>query len=232
VSHNPIFAIADRATALRDTGVDVISLAAGEADTPTPAHIVEAAIRAAPDPVNHHYGPASGLPSLRDEIAQRLTSSTALRWSAPDVLVTSGAKHALALGFEAIVAGPEDTVLVASPGWPGHRAGVQAAGAKSKAVTTTADRGFRVTAEDLEAAWVTGTRAVVIANPGNPTGAALTAEHWQAIADWAADRDVWVVSDDVYSELVYDRAHVHALRAAPSCANAASSSTASPRRTP
>jgi len=70
MSHNPIFAIADRANELRATGVDVITLVAGEADAPTSAHIVDAAIRAAADPANHHYGSASGLGSLRDAIAR------------------------------------------------------------------------------------------------------------------------------------------------------------------
>jgi aspartate aminotransferase len=215
VSHNPIFAIADRAEELRATGVDVITLAAGEADVPTSAHIVDAAVRAAADPDYHRYGPASGLPRLRDAIAQRLTSLTALPWSPEDVLVTLGAKHALALTFSAILSGSQDTVLVPSPGWPGHRAAVQAARGRAQPVVATADRDYVITAADLEAAWVPGTRAVVLANPANPTGAAMGAEHWTAIAEWAVRRDVWVVSDDVYSELVYDREHVHALRAAP-----------------
>ena len=215
MSHNPIFAIADRAKELRAAGIDVITLAAGEADVPTSAHIVDAAIRAAGDPDNHHYGSASGLSSLRDTVAERLARSTTLPWSADDVLVTLGAKHALALAFGAILNGPQDTVLIPSPGWPGHRAAVQAAGGRTQPVVALADRDYLITAEDLEAAWVEGTRAVVLANPANPTGAALTGEHWTAIAEWAARRDVWIVSDDVYSELVFDREHAHALRAAP-----------------
>jgi aspartate/methionine/tyrosine aminotransferase len=215
MSHNPIFAIADRARELRETGVDVITLAAGEADAPTSAHIVDAAMRAAADPANHHYGSATGLGSLRDAIARRLIASTALPWSADDVLVTLGAKHALALAFNAILSGPHDTVLIPSPGWPGHRAAAHATGGRPQQVLTTPDRGYVITAADLEAAWVPGTRAVVLANPANPTGTAVTGEHWTAIADWAARRDVWVISDDVYGELVYDREHVPAMRAAP-----------------
>jgi hypothetical protein len=215
MSHNPIIAIADRAKQLRETGVDVITLAAGEPDAPTCAHIVDAAIRAAADPANHHYGSATGLRSLRDAIARRLVASSTLPWSADDVLVTLGAKHALALAFNAILSRPQDTVLVPSPGWPGHRAAVQAARGRAQQVDTTPNRGYVVTAADLEAAWVPGTRAVVLANPANPTGAALSDEHWTAIADWAARRDVWVISDDVYSELVYDRQQVPVLRAAP-----------------
>ena len=131
------------------------------------------------------------------------------------MLVTLGAKHALALAFGAILSGPRDTVLVPSPGWPGHRAAVQAAGGRTQPVVTTAEQGYLITAADLDAAWVDGTRALVLANPANPTGAALDADHWTAIAQWAARRDVWIISDDVYSELVFDREHVHALRAVP-----------------
>jgi aspartate/methionine/tyrosine aminotransferase len=108
---------------------------------------------------------------------------------------------------------------------------VQSAGGRAQPVVATADRDYVTTAADLEAAWVPGTCAVVLANPANPTGAALAAEHWTAIAEWAARRDVWIVSDDVYSELVYDRAHVHVLRAAPELRERSSWSTASPRRT-
>jgi aspartate aminotransferase len=215
MSHNPIFAVADRAKELRATGADVITLAAGEADVPTAAHIVNAAAQAAADPEHHHYGSASGLPALRDAIAQRLAFSTDLPWSAEDVLVTLGAKHALALAFGAILSGPRDTVLVPSPAWPGHRASVHAAGGRAQPVFATAEQDYVITAADLDAAWVEGTRAVVLANPANPTGAALRAEHWTAIAEWAARRDVWIVSDDVYSELVYDQEHLHVLRATP-----------------
>lgn len=215
MSHNPILAIAERANELRAKGVDVISLAAGEPDTPTAEHIVQAAVRSAGDPRHHRYGSAAGLTELRDVVAGRLAIDTGLAWSAEDVLITLGAKHALFLAFDAILTAHQDTVLVPSPGWPGHHAAVQAAGGRTRDVLTHAADGYRVSAEALEAAWTPHTRAVVIANPANPTGAAYDAEHWTAIAAWAAHRDVWVITDDVYGAFVYTQEHVHALHAAP-----------------
>jgi len=211
VSDNPIFAISDRAAELRAAGVDVVSLAADEPDTPTPAHICDAAARAVKDPAMHRYGPAAGLPALRHAVAENLSSTTGLPWAAGDVLVTMGAKHALFLALHAIIHSPQDTVLVVTPGWPGHRAAVLAAGAQPRPTT---DAGFVATAETLEDAWVPGTRAVALANPANPTGATYHPAQWADIADWAARRD-WVITDDVYQAFVYDHAHVHALHAAP-----------------
>lgn len=215
MNQDPIFAIRDRANELRAVGVDVISLAAGEPDTPTAEHILAAAAQALKDPAQHRYGPAPGVPVLRESVAQRLTAGTGQAWSPADVLITLGAKHALYLAFQALLHGPEETVLVTSPDWPGHRAAVEAAGGRTRQIATDANTGYLVTAEALEAAWVPGTRAVVLANPANPTGVACDAQCWADIAAWAAARDVWVISDDVYQAFVYDREHVHALRAAP-----------------
>ncbi|MGW1024401.1 aminotransferase class I/II-fold pyridoxal phosphate-dependent enzyme [Streptomyces sp. NPDC002577] len=122
MNHDPIFAIRDRADELRAAGKDVIGLAAGEPDTPTPDHIVESAIRAVRNPAHHRYGPAAGTAALRETAAERLTTGTAQAWTPDDILVTLGAKHALFLAFNAILRGPEETVLLAAPGWPGHRA--------------------------------------------------------------------------------------------------------------
>ncbi|MFC4063514.1 pyridoxal phosphate-dependent aminotransferase [Actinoplanes subglobosus] len=214
MSDNPIFAISDRAAALRAASVDVVSLAAGEPDTPTPEHICDAAARAVKDPAMHRYGPAAGLPALRHTVAERLTATIGLPWAADDLLVSLGAKHALFLAMHAIVASPRSTVLVVTPGWPGHQAAVLAAGGQPRPVDTDAT-GFLATAETLERAWVPGTRAVVLANPANPTGATYDQEQWSEIAAWAARRDVWVITDDVYQAFVYDSDHVHALHAAP-----------------
>jgi aspartate aminotransferase len=126
-----------------------------------------------------------------------------------------GAKHALFLALDAILDAPEDTVLVPSPGWPGHGAAVQAAGGRTREIATDPEGGYRVSVDALDAAWTPDTRALVIANPANPTGAAYDSEHWIAIGAWAVQHDVWLITDDVYGAFVYDREHVHALRVVP-----------------
>ena len=200
VSDNAILAVSARAAQLRAEGVDVVSLAAGEPDTPTPRAITEAAAAAALHG-DHHYGPAAGIPALRAAAARRLPA-VAPAFTADDIQVTLGTKHALFLGLQAVLE-PGDDVLLASPGWPGHTGAVLAAGGRKVTVPVTAQTGFLATAADLEAARTPRTRAVVLASPANPSGAVYTAEQLTDIAEWALAHDVWVVSDDVYDQFVY-----------------------------
>lgn len=211
---DPIFSIVGRANALRAAGIDVVSLAAGEPGAPTAPHIVAAAERALHDIGNHRYGTASGMPALRALIAQRLQESCCCPWDPDEVLVTMGAKQALYLALCAII-DPGDRVIVATPAWPGHRGAVAAAGGIVSHAATTSETGFLVTPEILDAAWHPGTKAVVLASPANPTGGVYSAGEWAQIAGWARARDVWVISDDVYAELVYDGMHTPLLSAAP-----------------
>jgi aspartate/methionine/tyrosine aminotransferase len=202
VSDNAILAVSARAAQLRAEGVDVVSLAAGEPDTPTPRAITEAAAAAALHG-DHHYGPAAGIPALRAAAAQRLPLVSPA-FTADDVQVTLGTKHALALGLQAVLE-PGDDVLLASPGWPGHTGAVLAAGGRKVAVPVTAETGFLATAADLEAARTPRTRAVVLASPANPSGAVYTTQQLTDIAEWAlAHEAVSVISDDVYDQFVYD----------------------------
>jgi aspartate/methionine/tyrosine aminotransferase len=196
-SDNPIFRIADRAAALRASGVDVITLAAGEPEAPTAAHIVEAAVTAARDPRTHHYGPAAGLADFRERVAGQHPGHV----TADHVQVTVGTKHALHLALGAM-AGPGDQVLVLRPSWPGHVGAVESVGAS--VVQVPVNRDGLASVDELEAAWTPRTRAIVIANPSNPSGVL----HWGGlladIAAWCVDRDVWLVSDEVYGGLVFE----------------------------
>lgn len=196
-SDNPIFRIADRAAALRASGVDVITLAAGEPTAPTAAHIVEAAVNAARNPRTHHYGPAAGLADLRDRVAAQHPDHV----TADHVQVTVGTKHALHLALGAL-AGPGDEVLVMRPSWPGHVGAVESVGAS--VVQVLVDRDGLANIDALEAARTSRTRAVVIANPSNPSGVLHPAGLLADIAAWGVDNDVWLVSDEVYGGLVFD----------------------------
>ncbi|MGW0865107.1 aminotransferase class I/II-fold pyridoxal phosphate-dependent enzyme [Streptomyces sp. NPDC002611] len=213
MTDNPIFAVAARAEALRARGADVITLAAGEPQAATSAVVVEAAVAAVRDPVAHHYGPAQGDAALRALVAASLTDDTEAAWTADDVQIALGAKHALFLALQALV-GAGDEVLVAAPGWPGHTEVVTAAG--GIAVPVTADSEFRLSAEALDRCRTPRTRAVILSSPGNPTGAVHPEPRLRQIADWAQRHGVWVISDDIYRAFDHTGTYRPILRVAPS----------------
>lgn len=212
MTDNPIFAVAAKAEALRAQGADVITLAAGEPQAATSAVVVEAAVDAVRDPATHHYGTAQGDPALRALVATVVSGDTGLAWSAGDVQIALGAKHALFLTVQALT-GAGDEVLVAAPGWPGHAEVVTAAG--GVAVPVAADEEFRVSAEALDRCRTPRTRAVIISSPGNPTGAVYPESRLREIADWAQQHGIWVISDDIYRAFDYTGTYRSILRVAP-----------------
>lgn len=212
MSDNPIFAIAESAARLRADGVDVVTLAAGEPRVATARLVVDAAMAAAQDPDAHHYGPAQGEPVLRRAIADRLSAETEVQWGEDQIQVTLGAKHALHLAVQ-VIGRPGDEVLVARPGWPGHAAAVDAAGRVSVPVSLDSD--FRFTVAGLDAVRTSRTRALIIASPGNPTGAVHEQALLQSIAEWSASHDIWVISDDVYAAFDYTGRHRSILAVVP-----------------
>jgi aspartate aminotransferase len=197
-------AVDAKAKALKAAGEPVIGFAAGEPDFPTPAHIVEAAQRAAADPAMHRYTPAAGLAPLREAIAERARAD-GLDVSADMVVVANGGKHALYNVFMSLI-GPGDEVLVPAPYWVSYPEQIRLAGGTFVPVATDAASGFRASLEQLEAARTPRTKALVFVSPSNPTGAVYAPEDVAAIGRWAAEHGIWVISDDIYRELVYGEA--------------------------
>ena len=194
-------AVDAKAKALRAAGEPVIGFAAGEPDFPTPAHIVEAAQRAAADPAMHRYTPAAGLAPLREAIAERARRD-GLDVTADMVVIANGGKHALYNVFMAIV-DKGDEVLVPSPYWVSYPEQIGLAGGTTVAVPADASTGFRVSVEQLEAARTPRTKALVFVSPSNPTGAVYPPDEVAAIGRWAAEHGIWVITDEIYRELVY-----------------------------
>ena len=211
LSPSPTMAVDARAKALRAAGEPVIAFAAGEPDFATPAHVVEAARRAAADPAMHRYTPAAGLPDLREAIADRARRD-GLDVAASQVVVTNGGKHALYNTFMALV-DPGDEVLVPAPYWVSYPEQIRLAGGVPIAVPTRPEDGYRVTVEQLEAARTARTRVLVHVSPSNPTGAVLDPATIAGIGRWAHEHGIWVVSDDIYRELVYGDATFSSLPA-------------------
>lgn len=192
-----------KAKALQAEGKAVISFAAGEPDFPTPAHIVEAAIAAAKDPKNHRYTPAVGLPELREAIAKKTLADSGTEITAAQVVVTNGGKQAVYQAF-AVLLDPGDEVILPSPYWTTYPEAIALAGGQTVEVFAGSDQGYMVTIEQLEAARTPKTKALLLGSPSNPTGAVYSKEQVKAIGEWALANEIWVVSDEIYQNVIYD----------------------------
>ena len=195
-------AIDAKAKALKAAGENVIGFGAGEPDFPTPEHIVAAAKRAAADPKLHHYTPAGGLPELRAAIAAKTMRDSGYEVGPEQVVVSNGGKQALFNAFMAIVEDGDEVILPA-PYWVSYPEMIRLAGATPVEVGTTKDSGFRVSLEQLENARSKRTKALVFTSPSNPTGSVYPPEEVEAIGRWCLERDIWVITDEIYEHLVY-----------------------------
>lgn len=191
-----------KAKALQGEGRPVISYAAGEPDFPTPAHIVEAALKAVADPKNHRYTPAAGLPELREAVAAKTLRDSGLEVGAGEVVVTNGGKQAVYQAFQVLL-DDGDEVLVPTPYWTTYPEAIKLAGGRQVDVFAGSDQGYLVTVEQLEAARTERTRALLFVSPSNPTGAVYPPEQVRAIGEWALEHGIWVISDEIYQNLTY-----------------------------
>ena len=192
-----------KAKALQAEGRPVISYAAGEPDFPTPAHIVEAASRAVLDPKNHRYTPAVGLPELREAIAQKTLRDSGTEVTASQVVVTNGGKQAVYQAF-AVLLDAGDEVLLPSPYWTTYPEAIALAGGKTVQVFAGSDQDYKVTVEQLDKAKTSRTKVLLMCSPSNPTGAVYSKEEIAAIGNWAYQNDLWIITDEIYQNLVYD----------------------------
>ncbi|MDH3730906.1 MAG: pyridoxal phosphate-dependent aminotransferase [Acidimicrobiia bacterium] len=194
-------AITERAKELAASGLDVISFGAGEPDFPTPDHIVSAAIEAVRNPINHKYSPAAGLPQLREAVAGTATAS-ALAVNAKQVLITNGAKTAVYIAFQTLL-DPGDEVLVPAPYWVSYPEIIKLADGTPVPVFAGVGQGYKVSVDQLEAAVTDKTKALLFVSPSNPTGAVYSGDEVKAIGEWAAQRGLWVVTDEIYEHFTY-----------------------------
>ena len=192
-----------KAKGLQAAGRPVISYAAGEPDFATPQHIVEAASRAVLDPKNHRYTPAIGLPELREAIAQKTKADSGTEITAAQVVVTNGGKQAVYQAFATLL-DPGDEVLMPTPFWTTYPEAIRLAGGVPVEVFAGADQGYRVTVDQLEAARTSKSKVLLFVSPSNPTGAVYSREETEAIGRWASENGMWVVTDEIYQNLVYD----------------------------
>ena len=192
-----------KAKSLIAAGRPVISYAAGEPDFATPAHIVEAAVKAVRDPKNHRYTPAAGLPVLREAIAAKTLRDSGTEVEASQVVVTNGGKQAVYQAF-AVLVDAGDEVLVPSPYWTTYPEAIKLAGGVMVEVFAGAEQDYKVTVDQLAAAKTDRTKVLLMVSPSNPTGSVYTDDELRAIGEWAEAEGLWVITDEIYQNLTYD----------------------------
>jgi aspartate aminotransferase len=210
IAESATLAVDSKAKALKAAGRPVIGFAAGEPDFPTPDYIVEAAVTACRVPRFHKYTPAGGLPELRSAIAEKTGRDSGLRVDATQVLVTNGGKQAVYEAF-AVLLDEGDEVLLPAPYWTTYPEAIRLAGGVPVEVPTDETTGYLVSVEQLEAARTDRTKVLLLCSPSNPTGGVYTRDQVEAIGRWAAEHDLWVVTDEIYEHLVYGDATFHSL---------------------
>ncbi|HSK08384.1 MAG TPA: pyridoxal phosphate-dependent aminotransferase [Vicinamibacterales bacterium] len=180
----------------------VISLAAGEPSFRTPGHIIDAAMEAAR--AGHtRYTPSVGIPPLREAVAARCAERWAMAVGAEDVMIGAGAGNAI-MATLLVIVDEGDEVLVPDPAWPNYIAQVQTARGVPVSYPLRPQDGYLPDVRALDGLVTARTKAIITNNPSNPCGTVWPRETVAAVAGWARDRDLWVIADEVYEELVFD----------------------------
>ena len=203
VKPSATLAVTAEVARLRAAGTTVIDFGAGEPDFDTPQRIKDAAMRALAGGATK-YTPVAGTKQIRDAISQKLRRVNGLEYPAEETIATTGGKQALFNGFQALF-DDGDEVILPAPFWVSYADMLVLAGAKPVIVQTSAQSGFRMSAEQLRGAIGPRTRGLVLNSPSNPTGAAYGRDELTAIGEvLVASPDVFAIVDDVYEILYFD----------------------------
>lgn len=201
LKESPTIAVSARAKAMRAAGLAVIDLGAGEPDHPTPGYVMDGA-RLALTAGATRYTAVEGIASLRARVAERAAAAHGKPIDASQVVISGGTKQAL---FNACFClfGQGDDVLVPTPAWPSYYEIISLARANPVVVRGAPGASFKVTAEQLRNVGSSRTRGVIVNSPCNPTGAVYTRDELRAIADLAAEKGWWIISDEIYRAISY-----------------------------
>jgi len=202
IAESATLAVDAKAKALKAAGEPVIGFGAGEPDFPTPANIVEAAVEACRDPKNHRYSPAGGLPELKAAVAAKTQRDSGYTVAPGQVVITNGGKQALYETCEALL-NPGDEVLLPAPYWTTYPEPIALCGATSVVIPADIRSEFKVSLDQLDAACTPRTKALIFVSPSNPSGAVYSPAEVEAIGRWAADKGIWVITDEIYEHLTY-----------------------------
>src|SRR5688572_20017562 len=191
---------------LRAKGIDVIDLSLGEPDFDTPQHIKEAAIKAIHDNWSH-YTPVPGFLDLREAICGKFKRDNALDYKPENIVASTGAKQSLANAVLALV-DEGDEVIIPAPFWVTYSELVKIARGKVNVIKTTTDQGFKINAEQLEAAITPKTKLFLFSSPCNPSGAVYSREELKALAEVFKNHPgIFILSDEIYEYINYEGHH-------------------------
>ncbi len=206
INPSSTLAIDAKFKAMKAEGIDVVGFGAGEPDFDTPEYIKQAAIKAIMEGKTK-YTPASGIVELKKAICEKFKNENGLTFAPEQIVVSNGAKHSLINAFQAIL-NPGDEVIIPAPFWVSYPEMVRLADGCPKYIYTKEENGFKFTADELKNAITDKTRALVLNSPSNPTGMVYTESELKEIADVCAEKNIYVISDEIYEHLIYEGKHV------------------------
>ena len=195
-------AVDSLAKQMKADGLDVVGFGTGEPDFNTPDNINMAGIKAICDGKTK-YTPAAGIIPLRKAIAQRLKDDCGLDYDYTQIVVASGAKHSVYIALAAIT-NPGDEIIIPAPFWVSYYEMVRMTGGTPVIVEAGEEQGFKITAQQLEAAITDKTKCLMLNNPSNPTGMIYSADELRALADVCVKHDLYILADEIYYQLIYD----------------------------
>ncbi len=204
ITESATLRISNLASELKSQGKDIISFSLGEPDFTTPLHIIEAA-KASLERGETHYTPSPGIPELRRAIAEKLKKDNKIETKPGNIIVTPGAKQAI---FEVMLSVLQegDDAIIFDPAWVSYDPCVKLAGARTIWAPTQRDKDF--TPVGVEEFITKKTKLIVINSPCNPTGGVYGRETLKEIADIAIDKNIFVLSDEIYEKIIYDKEHI------------------------
>lgn len=202
ISPSPTLAVDAKAKKLKSEGKDVCGFGAGEPDFDTPEFIKEACIKAI-EAGKTKYLPSAGLPALREALATHYAKRRGISYNASNFIVSPGGKFSCYLAIMSVVS-PGDEVIIPAPYWVSYPEMVKLAGGTPVYVKATDAADFKVTVQQLESVITPKTKLLILTSPSNPTGAVYSAQELKEIMDFAIAHDILVMSDEIYSTLVYD----------------------------
>lgn len=202
IQPSPTLAMTQKAKEMKAAGMDVVDFSAGEPDFDTPAFIKEATVAAIQAGFTK-YTPVAGIPALREAISRHIETVYHQRYAIDEITITCGAKEGLFAAFQTLL-NTGDEVIIPAPYWVSYPDQVLLSDGKPVITPTLAGSRFKVTIDQVKAAITAKTKAIVINSPSNPTGAVYSADELAPIVDLCLSKKIWMISDDIYSDILFD----------------------------